>query len=64
MKPFTKVTIFVLALVSVMHVLRLFLGWEVKINGILIPLWVSIFGFIISGVLAFMVWYESSNRNR
>lgn len=59
MKPFTKVAIFVFVLVSVLHILRLFLGWEVIINGILIPMWVSIIGFIIAGALAVMVWYES-----
>jgi hypothetical protein len=59
MKPFTMITIFVLVLVSVIHVLRLFLGWEVIISGVLIPMWASILGFILAGTLAFMVWYES-----
>ena len=60
MKSFTKVTIFILALVSMIHVVRLFFGWVVFINGILIPMWISVFGFIIAGGLAFMLWYESS----
>lgn len=60
MKPFTLVAIAVFGLVALMHVLRLFLGWEVSFNGMIIPLWASVLGFLIAGGLAFGLWRESS----
>ena len=60
MKPFTLVAIAVFGLMALMHVLRLFLGWEVSFNGVIIPLWASVLGFLIAGVLAFGLWRESS----
>jgi len=58
MKPFTVIAIVVFTLVSLFHLLRYTLGWEVVVNSVTMPLWVSIFGFIIPGVLAFMLWRE------
>ena len=60
MKPFTLVAIVVFGLVALMHLLRLFLGWEVSFNGVIIPLWASVLGFLIAGGLAFGLWRESS----
>jgi hypothetical protein len=60
MKPFTLVAIAVFGLMALMHVLRLFLGWEVSFNGVIIPLWASVLGFLIAGGLAFGLWRESS----
>jgi len=58
-KPFTVVTVAILALIAVMHVVRLVAGWEVVVNGYVVPTWVSLPGFIIAGGLAAMVWRES-----
>jgi len=58
MKPFTVIAIVVFALVSLLHLLRYFLGWEVIINAVVIPMWVSVLGFVIAGGLAIMVWRE------
>jgi len=58
MKPFTIIAIIVFSLVSLLHLLRYFQGWGVIINSVTIPLWVSLFGFVISGGLAFMLWRE------
>ena len=58
MKPFTVVAIGVFTLASLFHLLRYALGWEVVVNSVTMPLWVSLFGFIIPGVLAFMLWRE------
>jgi len=60
MKPFTLAAIVVFGLVALMHLLRLFLGWEVSFNGAIIPLWASVLGFLIAGGLAFGLWRESS----
>ena len=59
MKPFTVITIVVFTLVSLFHLLRYALGWEMVVNSVTMPLWVSLFGFIIPGVLAFMLWRET-----
>ena len=60
MKPFTLVAIAVFGLMALMHLLRLFLGWEVSFNGLIIPLWASVLGFLIAGGLAFGLWREHS----
>jgi hypothetical protein len=58
MKPFTIIAIVVFALVSLGHLLRLSLGWEIIINAVVIPMWVSAVAFVIAGGLAFMIWQE------
>jgi len=37
----------------------LIFGWEVVINGLVMPMWVSVVGFIVAGGLAVMVWREA-----
>lgn len=59
MKPFTTATIVILALVAIVHVLRLLLGWSITINGTDIPMWASIVGFVLSAGLAVGLWRES-----
>jgi hypothetical protein len=59
MKPFTNIAIIVFSLIAFMHLLRLFFGWEVIINGMIIPLWISVPGFLIMAGLALMLWRES-----
>jgi hypothetical protein len=59
MKPFTLVTVVVLTLVAIAHLIRLALGWEVMINAVSIPAWVSVIGVVVAGGLAFMLWRES-----
>ena len=58
-KPFTTTAVGIFALVALLHVLRLALGWEATIQGSVIPLWVSILGVVIAGGLAIMLWRES-----
>jgi hypothetical protein len=59
MKTFTAITIAVLSLVAVVQLTRLVLGWEVSINGTIIPLWASGIALVVSAGLAFMLWRES-----
>jgi len=58
MKPFTVIAIVVFALVSILHLVRFLLGWEVIVNTVVIPMWLSLLGFVIAGGLAFMLWRE------
>ena len=62
MKSFTKIAIAVFSLVAVLHLLRLVFGLEVVISSVIIPLWVSIIGFLAAGVLAVLLWREMRGR--
>jgi uncharacterized membrane protein len=59
MKPFTIIATVLFALLAFLHLLRLLLGWEVTVNGIIVPMWVSVFGFFIVAGLAVMLWREA-----
>ena len=59
MKPFTTIAIVIFSLMAALHMLRLIFGWEAVINGLVIPIWVSLVGIIIAGGLAVMLWRES-----
>ena len=59
MKPFTTIAVAVFALVAIVHLIRLFVGWEVIVSGFVIPVWWSALGLVIAGGLALMVWREA-----
>ena len=59
MKPFTSIAIIVFSLIAFMHLLRLLFVWEVTINAMIVPVWLSLLGFMISSGLALMLWRES-----
>lgn len=59
MKPFTLIAIVVFLLIAIMQLTRVILGWEVSVNGVPIPVWVSGIAFVIAGGLAVMLWRES-----
>ena len=58
MKPFTVIAVVIFALVGLFHLVRYFLGWEVVVNAVVIPVWISPFGFVIAGGLSLMLWRE------
>ncbi len=59
MKPFTTIVIIVLSIIGFIHLLRLYFGWEVTINSMIVPIWISAPGFLIAAGLALMLWRES-----
>ncbi len=59
MKPFTTLTIVVLALVAFLHLLRLLLAWRVTIESTTIPMWVSVAGAAFGVSLALLLWWEN-----
>ena len=59
MKTFTVVSIVVFSLIAILQLLRFVLGWEVSVNGAVIPVWASGIAFIVSGGLAVMLWREN-----
>jgi hypothetical protein len=59
MKPFTAITVVLLAIIAVVQLLRFVLGWEVTVNGLIVPVWLSGIAFVIATGLAVMVWREA-----
>ncbi|MGA8688552.1 MAG: hypothetical protein ACLQF1_01330 [Methyloceanibacter sp.] len=60
MKPFATATVIILALVAIVHVVRLLAGWSVSVNGIDVPMWVSVIAVVVAGGLAAGLWRESA----
>jgi hypothetical protein len=58
-KPFTTIAAVIFVLMALVHIFRLAFGWEVTIQGSVIPMWVSALGVILAGGLAVMLWRES-----
>jgi len=58
-KPFTLIAIGLFSLITVLQLLRFILGWEVTVNGLSVPVWVSGIAFIVAAGLAVMVWLEA-----
>ena len=58
MKPFTSTAVAVFALIALIQLLRLTFGWEVTVNGVIVPVWVSGIAFVIAAGLAAMLWRE------
>ena len=59
MKPATTVAVVVFALVALLQLLRVALGWEVTVNGSIIPFWASVIACVAAATLAFMLWRET-----
>jgi hypothetical protein len=59
MKPFTTVAVVVFSLVALLQLLRVALGWEVSVNGIIIPFWASLIACVVAATLALMLWRET-----
>ena len=58
MKPFAMIAVVVFSLIALMQLLRFVLGWEVTVNGMIVPVWLSGIAFVIAGGLAVMLWRE------
>ncbi len=59
MKPFTTIAAVIFAVIALVHILRLFLGWEVTVSGVAIPMWASVAGLVIAAGLAGMLLREA-----
>jgi hypothetical protein len=58
-KPFTKIASVLLGIVALLQLLRVVFGVSAIIGGFAVPLWFSMFGFLIPGILSIMLWRES-----
>ena len=59
MKPFTKISSILFALIAVAHLARVVFGWTATVNGSAVPMWVSIVAAVISGVMSVMLCREA-----
>jgi membrane protein implicated in regulation of membrane protease activity len=62
MKPFTRLAVVILSLISMLQLTRFVQGWEVTINGVIVPVWISGVAFIVLAGLAAMLWRESHTK--
>jgi uncharacterized membrane protein YhhN len=59
MKPFTTIAVLIFAVICVVHIVRFFSAWPVRINNLDVPVWISVVGALVFGLLAFMLWREN-----
>ena len=59
MKPFTTAAMVVFGVVSLVQLLRVVSGWEVTVDGFIVPIWASIIACGIAAILAVMLWREN-----
>ncbi len=52
----------IFALVALLHVLRIYMGWPVVVGGWSAPMWVSWIGLIVAGGLAYFALSLKSHR--
>lgn len=50
-KTFSLIAGIIFTIVALVHVARLAQGWDILIDGWLVPMWVSWIGLIIPGIL-------------
>lgn len=59
MKPFTTIAVVVFALVALLQLLRVALGWVVTVNGTIVPFWASVIACVAAATLSVMLWRET-----
>ncbi len=58
MKPFTIIAMILLALAAIAQACRFVLGWELVINGMMVPLWPSAVAAVVLAAVVWMLWRE------
>lgn len=56
MRHYTTLTALLFTIISILHLVRAFAGWEVVFAGWSIPMWVSGVAFVISAIIAVWGW--------
>ena len=59
MKRFTKISALLLAIVAILHLLRVIFNIEVTVDTLNVPMWISIVGFFVPAILSAGLWKES-----
>ena len=61
-RTFNLVTGMIFAIIVVVHILRLYMGWPVVIGTWTAPIWLSWIGCIVGGALSYSGFRLYSNR--
>jgi hypothetical protein len=62
MKPATLVGTIFIFVVAVLHLVRILLHVELTVNGVMVPMWMSIVAFLFTGGLAIMMFRENRHK--
>lgn len=62
MKPATLAASVLLAIVSILQLVRVLAGVNVAIGGTVLPMWPSVVAFLVAGTLSIMLWREARAR--
>lgn len=62
MKASIVLAIIIMMAVSLGHLLRVIFQLEVTVGEMLIPQWMSVAGFILTGAMAIYLWIENRKR--
>jgi uncharacterized membrane protein len=52
-RTFSLITAVLFSLIALLHAVRLLRGWEVNIEGAVVPIWISWIGLAIAAYLAY-----------
>jgi len=52
-RTFSLVAATIFALIALLHAARLFRGWQITIEGAVVPIWISWIGLAIAAYLAY-----------
>jgi protein-S-isoprenylcysteine O-methyltransferase Ste14 len=59
-RPFTRIAAVIFGIGALVHLLRLIFHFSVNIGRFQVPLWASVIGLLVAGLLAVMLWREAS----
>ena len=63
-RSFSLVTAVLFFLTALLHAVRLFRGWQVTIEGAVVPIWISWIGLAIAAYLAYQGFRLASEKLR
>ncbi|HVZ12711.1 MAG TPA: hypothetical protein VG965_06810 [Patescibacteria group bacterium] len=63
-KSYIKVTKVIFAIVGLVHLLRLLMGFDLVIGGWVAPMWISLFGVIIPWYIAYNGYQLVSKKKK
>jgi hypothetical protein len=55
-KTFCTITAVIFAVIALLHLARVVLGWPAMIAGWSVPMWVSWLGLVVAAVLSYFGW--------
>ncbi len=60
---FTRIAAAMFSLIALGHAVRLIFGWHVKVESLVVPVWISWIGLAIAGYLAYEGFRSSMSQS-